>query len=136
MVVIIPIGAIGNQSGNSLKKSTVLYFKTAKAKVTISFGDKNLEKAIREIVKKPEGDIYTEDVKNIVTLDLREKNITDITPLQFFYGLKDLNLSYITSETSSSRNKITDISALSKLSNLTHLDLTDNEISILAHYAA
>ncbi len=125
----IPIGAIVNQSRISIRKSIVLHFTAAKARVAIPFSDKNLEKAIREIINKPEGDIYIDDVKSVETLDLREKNIADITPLQFFFGLKNLSLSYITSETSSNRNKIKDISALSKLSGLTQLDLTANEIT-------
>jgi serine/threonine protein kinase len=86
----------------------------------IVFNDPALEKGIRDAIKKPQGDIYVDDVKYIQTLDLRAKGIKNISALSNLTNLQTLDLL---------DNGISDISALSKLTNLQGLYLGDNQIS-------
>ena len=103
--------------------------------------DKNLEKQIRELIDKPEGDLYISDVESITMLvvnnceiesikgieylvNLRElyidvNNVSDITPLAGLTYLEKLGLSY---------NKITDISVLKGMK-LKYLALKSNNIT-------
>ena len=69
----------------------------------IIFNDKNLEKRVREVIKKSNGDIYAADVKDVTKLDLTNSQISNIQPLKYFINLAYLNLT---------SNQISDISAL------------------------
>ena len=108
----------------------------------ISIPDKNFEKAIRETLNKPAGNITAADMnritridgvgysiknlsgieyaKNLTYLDLGVNEISDISGLG---GLSKLRVAYL------SLNKISDISALSGLTKLEILDLSINQIS-------
>ncbi len=59
--------------------------------ISIAFKDKNLEKAIRQKIKKPKGNIYTTDLIKIKELDLINIGIKDITPLKWCTNLSKLN---------------------------------------------
>ncbi|MDP2892601.1 MAG: hypothetical protein Q8O09_05645, partial [Bacillota bacterium] len=72
----------------------------------IVFEDVNLENAIREAISKPTGYIFVSDVDKITELKLELRDISDITPLQYFSNLTRLDLL---------GNRISDISALSGL---------------------
>lgn len=113
--------------------------------LTITFADQNLEEAIRELVRKPEGDItYTDVVEvknlsapgrgiesleglehlpNLEMVDLRYNQISDLTPFGRNSRLWQLKLS---------GNKITDIEPLGLLQGLRDLELDDNQISDLS----
>ena len=108
----------------------------------ISIPDKNLEKAIRETLNKPAGNITAADMnritridgvgysiknlsgieyaKNLTYLDLGVNEISDISGLS---GLTKLRVVHLSS------NKISNISALSGLTKLETLDLSINQIS-------
>ena len=87
---------------------------------TIRFPDKNLEESIRQIINKPSGDIYDDEVRNIKRLDINQKNITKLQGIEHLTGLKTL---YLMS------NKISDIGPVSKLENLEELNLSYNKIA-------
>jgi internalin A len=86
----------------------------------IRFSDKNLEQAVRDKLSLPLGDILKSKVAGVTSLDLSSKDIKDISPLQFFTGLKVLKLD---------SNQITDISSLSTLTNMEELHLDSNQIT-------
>lgn len=89
-------------------------------KDTVIFKDENLEEAVRKKIDKPTGEIYKTDVKNIVSLDASDKDITDISGIENLINLQTLDLSH---------NEISDISELDSLTDLETLDLSYNEIS-------
>ncbi|WP_053104177.1 leucine-rich repeat domain-containing protein [Bacillus sp. FJAT-27231] len=104
--------------------------------------DPNLERVIREALRKPTGTITKEDMSKLIWLDGSDEEITDLTGLEFATSLTDLELvrnqiSNINalknlknlSELDLAVNNITDISALEGLTNLTELDLLNNQIS-------
>ena len=108
----------------------------------ISIPDKNFEKAIRETLNKPAGNITAADMnritridgfgysiknlsgieyaKNLTYLGLLVNEISDISPLS---GLSKLEAIYLPD------NKISDISPLSRLTDLRTLVLDSNQIS-------
>ena len=104
-----------------MNKEIVVEKERSKVMKAIYFADKELEKRIRKILGRPEGDIFTSDVVNVERLHLNsyddDKKLFDISPLAEFKALKELKLY---------NNKITDIMPLAGLVNLTHLELTCN----------
>ncbi|NLM97456.1 MAG: leucine-rich repeat domain-containing protein [Halanaerobiaceae bacterium] len=97
---------------------------TAYFEKAIHFNDINLEAALRDILKIPEGYIFPSDFTEITELDLSKRNITDISALAYadFSNLVSLNLA---------SNNISDISVLAdmRLLDLETLDLSFNKIS-------
>lgn len=59
--------------------------------------------------------------ENITELDLREKELSDLSPLTHFTGLQALNLA---------ANRISDLSPLAALTGITQLNLSANEVLI------
>jgi len=90
----------------------------------IHFKDSNLEKAIRDRIDKPSGYIYKNDVKTITELFLQNKQISDITGLEYFTILEELNLHY---------NDIKDLNPLSELTSLKVLILSSNDIQDISY---
>jgi internalin A len=86
----------------------------------VYFPDPNLEAAIREAIGKPTGDIYPSDLVGLTSLDAYERNISDLTGLEYCTNLRSLYLS---------SNQISDISPLSNLTSLECLSLSSNRIS-------
>lgn len=86
----------------------------------ITFADKNLEKAVRDNINKPTGDLYKSDVEKITKLRAEYKNIKDISGIEYLTNLECL---YLTT------NSITDITPLKNLTNLEKLNIEFNEIS-------
>ena len=82
--------------------------------------DENLEAAMREVTGIRAGNIMLSDVWEITCLDIRDREISDISALSGLTNLANLELG---------SNNISDISALSGLTNLTYLGLWDNNIS-------
>lgn len=85
---------------------------------TVTFKDENLEKAIRDKIKKQSGEIYKTDVINIISLNASGKGIKDISGIENLVNLQILDLSH---------NQIKDISLLSDLNDLKTLNLSYNE---------
>ena len=90
----------------------------------VNFPDENLEEAIRDAIGKQSGDIYPSDLEGLEGLDAPDNGITNLEGVQHCVDLKELDLGkYDTS------NNISDISALSELTNLRDLNLGGNEIT-------
>jgi len=87
---------------------------------SITFIDKNLEKAIRESLKKPSEDLFKSDLQKITTLDVNSKSISNISGIENLTNLTSLNLYY---------NNITNVDVLKDLTKLTYLNLCRNPIN-------
>ena len=109
----------------SLSETAVLW--------AVGFPDANLEAAIREVIPKPEGPIYTLDLETLTSLsvpgreitdpsatDTETTDLTDLTGLEYCVNLRRLEVQ---------GNQISDISPLAALTSLTRLYLYDNRIS-------
>ncbi len=86
----------------------------------ITFPDSNLESAIRTAISKPSGDIYQSELLLPTELDASNRDIIDLTGLEYCENLEELLLYH---------NQIVDISPLSGLTKLTYLSLNENQIS-------
>ena len=86
----------------------------------VSFTDYNLERAVRQALKKPEGPLTTDDLASLTSLDVEEQNIKSLDGLEHATALDTLNLL---------GNEIEDVSPLSDLSNLTFLRLGGNRVA-------
>lgn len=92
---------------------------------TLVFNDSALEEKVRKAMNKLTGDITTEEAKAVLKLDLsnasfddmNSKNggIKDISSLQYFTGLEELNLSF---------NEISDFAPLAEIKSLKTLGFT------------
>ena len=69
----------------------------------VTFTDPNLEAAIREAIDIPERPIYPSDLTELISFSASERNISDLTGLEYCTNLTDLDLGY---------NQISDISPL------------------------
>lgn len=83
----------------------------------IKFKDANLEKCVRSVIQKPEGEIAVEDVKNVKTILCDEMGILTIDGIE-----KLINISYL----SLTRNDIKDFSLLKNLKSLKTLGINGN----------
>ena len=114
----------GETADTILLKVTEHMTITAYFEKAIHFNDFNLEAALRDILKIPEGYIFPSDFTEITELDLSKRNITDISALAYadFSNIVSLNLA---------SNNISDISVLAdmRLLDLETLDLSFNKIS-------
>ncbi len=93
---------------------------------TVTFPDTNLEATIRETINKPEGPIFTSDLKSLTMLEAQERGISDLTGLEHCANLRWLALV---------ENNISDLSPLAGLTNLQELFLTSNNISDISPLA-
>ena len=94
----------------------------------VTFADRNLEAEIREAIAIPQGPIYPSDLEGLSSLNATQRNIADLTGVEYCTSLTELDLSH--------NYYISDISALANLTHLTELCLHSNEIgdiSALAH---
>lgn len=97
-------------------------FATAPDSIVI-FPDPNLERAVRDHINKPVGDIYVSDVDTIANFRADTTNIQSIVGLEYFLSTISLRLW---------GNEIVDIDPLEGLINLTRLWLPVNQISDLS----
>jgi internalin A len=86
----------------------------------VTFSDANLEAFIREALNKPEGDIYSSELAGLTSLNIFQRNIIDLTGLEYCTNLEMLWLDF---------NQISDLSPLSGLTNLWFLTPSINQIS-------
>ncbi|WP_185819463.1 CotH kinase family protein [Salibacterium salarium] len=89
----------------------------------VEFEDENLETAIREEIRKPEGPIRQEDLENVDTLDLSNSGIESIEGLENVTTVRNLDLQ---------GNRMEDIQALEDLIYLEDLNLRGNHIEDLS----
>ena len=91
------------------------------------FADKNLQTAIRDVLKKGEKDeLKEEDLKNVFILKAAGKKITNLAGLEKCPNMALLNLA---------NNQIKDLKPIAGLVNIQSLDLSNNQISDLAPVA-
>ena len=103
----------------SMVFAVIFFTGTAQATV-VTFPDENLERAIRNALNKPTGDITAADMESLTWFYAHGLGIENISGLEHAINLDYLSLS---------ENQITDISALSNLTNLTKLWLYGNQIT-------
>jgi internalin A len=115
LATMLPLSALGSQAPAGTSENV-----TVKAGEEVNFPDPNLEAAIRDAIDKPEGPIYPEDLEGLTELHASEKDIADLTGLEYCTNLEGLYLR---------DNQISDISPLSGLTSLWCLDLDENQIS-------
>jgi internalin A len=97
------------------------------ARAASPFPDKNLEAAIRDVLKhEPKVELTDEKLQNVYILEASGKDIKDLTGLEKCKNLASLKLD---------KNKISDIKALKDLTNLELLDLSNNAIKDVAPLA-
>jgi len=86
----------------------------------IPFKDAQLEKAVKEFLKLPKNKpVLYKDTKSVTKLMLDNKNIQDISGIEYFSNLNKLSLD---------QNFISDLSPLGCLKEMEYLYLHDNEI--------
>lgn len=85
-----------------------------------------IEAAIRERIRKPEGDLTPADFERVTHLSLFGMGLTDITPLAKLTKIRSLILDY---------NEISDLTPLAGLVELEKLHLGSNQIQDLAPLA-
>src|SRR5262249_4138554 len=99
----------------------------APARAASPFPDKNLEAAIRDVLKhEPKVELTDEKLQNVYFLEATGKDIKDLTGLEKCKNLAQIKLD---------KNKISDIKALKDLTNLQSLDLSDNQIKDISPLA-
>jgi len=86
----------------------------------VTFTEPNLEAALREAIDIPERPICPSDLKGLISFAASEKNIADLTGLEYCTNLTELDLSH---------NQISNISLLGNLTNMAYLQLDLNQIS-------
>lgn len=86
----------------------------------VQFADKNFEKAIRETLNKPAGNITAADMERINKIEAKGYMIKDISGIEYAKNLTYLDLSV---------NEIKDIHLLGELKKLRVLHLPSNQIS-------
>jgi Leucine-rich repeat (LRR) protein len=86
----------------------------------VTFNDANLEDVVREALAKPEGDITSDDMATLSELGGLDREISDLSGLEYAVNLQLLNLGF---------NQISDISPLDGMTNLQSLYLSHNQIS-------
>jgi Leucine-rich repeat (LRR) protein len=91
------------------------------------FPDKNLEAAIRDVLKhEPNVELTDEKLQNVYILEAPGKGIKDLTGLEKCKNLALLKLT---------KNQVTDLKPIKDLVNLESLDLADNAIKDIAPLA-
>jgi hypothetical protein len=103
------------------KKETVPY-----RVLTVQESHAAIIAAIRERIRKPEGELTQADYDRVTFLNLQGKGFVDISPLRKLTKLKNLRLDY---------NDLTDISSLANAVEIDKLELTGNRLKSLAPVA-
>jgi internalin A len=98
------------------------------ARAASPFPDKNLEAAIREVLKhEPKVELTDDKLQNVYILEAPGKDIKDLTGLEKCKNLMQVSLA---------KNRISDLKPLKDLANLQSLDLADNAIKDIGPLAA
>lgn len=124
---VISDNLVQNEINDSWSVSTP----TQESGEIVTFKDKKLENAVRKAIKKQTGDLYTSDVENIKELTARFASIKYLDGIENLRNLQKLDLGIGDCSYDCNENQITDISALSGLTNLVELNLGGNSISNL-----
>lgn len=92
----------------------------------IGFEDKALERVVRVMLNKPDGDLCYKDVKTIKAIEQENAGIKTIEDIRWFTSLEILDLS--NSVESGSYNEISDLKPLEGLYKLKKIVLTDGNL--------
>jgi len=93
---------------------------------SITFGDPNLEAAVREAIRKPTGDITNADVMHLISLDASDRGIYSLDGIQHLVNLRHLYVGH---------NSISDLSPLAGLEDLEFLYAYFNQFADLSPLA-
>jgi hypothetical protein len=96
-----------------------LFYATVAFDQPVDFPDKGFEAGVREILHHYGKPIYRSQLLDLVRVDLRGRDIEDLTGIEHFRNVEILDLS---------ENRIRDVSKLKTLTNLKDLRLADNRI--------
>lgn len=88
----------------------------------VEFEDAGLEAAVREHIKKPEGDLLAKDVQYIQVLDCSSRKIRKLDGIEALIELREINLA---------DNYVKSVSPLKNLMKLQKINLRNNEITDL-----
>ena len=100
---------------------------------TVNIPDRNLRAAIEKALGKASGTTITPaDMATLTRLDAPNANISNLTGLEYAINLSRLHLGEGWAPHWTNSNSISDISALSGLTNLTYLNLQGNSISAIS----
>ena len=99
--------------------------------LTVDITDVNLRAVVENSLGKASGAPITRgEMASLTRLEVPNKNINDLTGLEFATGLKWLDLGEeVVNGSGNNSNEISDLSSLSGLTNLTYLNLRRNKIS-------
>lgn len=115
----IPVSSVVDAKSSTLLKAYSTKFVTALAyNSAVKFGDANLEKKIRSVLKKPKGNISSNDMAALTYLNISGSNIKSLKGLEYAVNLNSLN---------AKDNKIIDTSPLNNLLSLKTLLLSGNK---------
>ncbi|WP_294354696.1 leucine-rich repeat domain-containing protein [uncultured Clostridium sp.] len=114
----ITLGKINATFSGNVSKAITFDF------TAVNITDSALKEYLLNLFKKSSSDyISTNDLANLTSLNLDNKNITNIEPLKYCSNLKTLSIS---------NNNIENLTPLSSLTNLTNLTFKNNKVSDLS----
>jgi C1A family cysteine protease len=118
--LFIPKTALKNTYGKCMYEDYIKEFVVyADPNDIVTFKDINLEKVIREELYKPTGNITAVEMRTIVNLYARSRNIVDLSGLEYALNLQSLDLEF---------NNIESLEPLVALENLTGLYISYNKL--------
>jgi uncharacterized repeat protein (TIGR02543 family) len=106
---------------------TVVAQWTANGYTIVNFPDPNLEAVVRASLDKTTGDVTSEDMKSLISLNGNNVNIIDLTGLEYAINLEKLFMQ---------NNMISDISPINKMTNLKQILLQHNMIDNISPLVA
>ena len=104
----------------------------------VSIPDANLAAAVRQTLRLSSSQaITTHSMLSLLDVNVRNRGITDLTGLEHAHNMRSLNLGdeYIEGKGYVNSNTVSDLSALSGLTNLTWIELANNRISDISPIA-
>ena len=88
----------------------------------VDFPDENLEKVVRQHIRKPEGTIHASNLQHMEFLLAQDSGIEDLTSLEYCTGLRIIGMSL---------EKITDFTPVCHIKSLESISLGFNEITAI-----
>lgn len=112
---------VHDKNNKSIKQATFVNFSVEpENKDAVIFKDKVFQDSVKNYLKKPNEEILKSDVDKLTEFDAGGIDVEDISGIDEFVNLEDLNLS---------NTKVKDISSLKELTSLEELTLENTNIS-------
>ncbi len=124
---------------NEIPQSLNFTITTIDANTLVHIPDVNLHAKIVETLNKPKNaTLNAGDLLTLIELDAPNANIQDLTGIEYASNLSYLNLgeAYIEGKGNANSNTVSNLSALSELTNLNTLHLSSNNISDISALSA